>query len=40
MKTYQQGTTTYGEQKGYSPTTLGAAWIGIRPDGRKVWANI
>jgi hypothetical protein len=31
LKTYEHGTTTYGEQKGYAPTTLGAAKIIVNP---------
>ena len=31
LKTYAQGVTTYGEQRGYAPTTLGAATVEINP---------
>jgi len=40
LKTYAQGTTTYGEQRGYRPTTLGAATVRINPDKRKVRGEI
>ena len=39
LKTYARGVTTYGEQKGYEPTTLGAAWVAIRPDTREMWGR-
>jgi len=32
LKTYSEGVTTYGEQRGYSPVDLGAAAVIIRPD--------
>ncbi len=32
LKTYSEGVTTYGEQRGYSPVALGAAAIIIKPD--------
>jgi len=32
LKTYAAGVTTYGEQRGYAPTTLGAATVEINPD--------
>ncbi len=31
LKTYAQDVTTYGEQKGYEPVSLGAAWVKFRP---------
>lgn len=31
LKTYSQDITTYGEQRGYSPTVLGAATIHLKP---------
>lgn len=31
LKTYAQGVCTYGEQKGYRPVSLGAAWIAVNP---------
>ncbi|HUT44006.1 MAG TPA: metallophosphoesterase [Desulfobacterales bacterium] len=34
LKTYKQGVTTYGEQKGYAPTVLGSAVVTIIPDKR------
>ena len=40
LKTYAQGVTTYGEQKGYAPTTLGASFVRIRPDKRQVTGEI
>lgn len=40
LKTYAQGVTTYGEQKGYEPTTLGAAWVMVKPDTREMWGRI
>lgn len=36
LKTYAQGTTTYGEQRGYRPTCLGAAWVSIKPETREM----
>ena len=40
LKTYAQGVTTYGEQRGYRPTALGAAWVRIRPETREITAEI
>lgn len=40
LKTYAQGTTSYGEQKGYEPTTLGAAWVQIRPTTQEMWGRV
>jgi hypothetical protein len=40
LKTYAQGVTTYGEQKGYEPVTLGAAWVQIHPDTREMWGRV
>jgi predicted phosphodiesterase len=40
LKTYARGVTTYGEQKGYEPTTLGAAWVMVKPDTREMWGRI
>jgi predicted phosphodiesterase len=40
LKTYAQGVTSYGEMKGYEPTTLGAAHVQIRPDTREVWGRV
>lgn len=40
LKTYEQETTSYGEQRGYSPTTLGAAWVTIEPNTRTLRAEI
>jgi predicted phosphodiesterase len=40
LKTYAQGVISYGEQKGYEPTTLGAAHVMIKPDTREVWGRV
>ena len=40
LKTYAQGVTTYGEQRGYRPVSLGAAWVKIRPETRQLRAEI
>jgi hypothetical protein len=40
LKTYSDGVTTYGEQRMYLPTTLGAAKISIRPDTRELKAEV
>ena len=40
LKTYAQGVTTYGEQRGYRPTTLGAATVSIVPDTRELHGEI
>ena len=40
LKTYARGVTTYGEQKGYEPTTLGAAHVMIRPDTHEMWGRV
>lgn len=40
LKTYQQGTISYGEQGGYSPVTLGAAWIRVKPSTRELAAEV
>jgi hypothetical protein len=40
LKTYAQGVTTYGEQKGYEPTSLGAAWVRIHPESRRIEAPV
>jgi hypothetical protein len=40
LKTYEHGSTTYGEQKGYAPTTLGAAKITINPDKRTFQGDV
>jgi hypothetical protein len=40
LKTYAQGVTTYGEQKGYEPTTLGAAFVQIQPQTREMWGRV
>ena len=39
LKTYAEGVTTYGEQRGYKPTTLGAAFVTIKPDSRELHCN-
>ena len=40
LKAYPQGHTTYAEVKGYEPTTLGAAWVKIRPYTRELWGRV
>jgi hypothetical protein len=40
LKTYAQGVTSYGEQKGYEPVTLGAAWVAIKPDTRDIYGRV
>jgi len=40
LKTYAQGCTTYGEQRGYRPVSLGAAWVAIKPFTREFRAEI
>ena len=40
LKTYQQGATTYGEQRGYRPTCLGAAVVTINPDKMTVRGEV
>ena len=40
LKTYQQSVISYGEQRGYRPTSLGAATATIRPDTREMEAVI
>jgi len=40
LKTYQQGVTSYGEQRGYAPTQIGASWISITPDTRAIRAEL
>ena len=40
LKTYAQGVTTYGEQKGYEPVTLGAAWVQIHPETRELIGRV
>ncbi len=40
LKTYSQGITTYGEVAGYSPTTLGAAWVTVKPETRELAGRI
>lgn len=40
LKTYAQNCITYGEQRGYRPTTLGAAVISIKPFERTFEALI
>jgi len=40
LKTYAQGVTTYGEQRGYRPVSLGAAWVRIRPQTGQIFAEI
>ena len=40
LKTYAKGVTTYGEQRGYEPVSIGAAWVSIRPETREMRAEI
>jgi hypothetical protein len=40
LKTYQEGVTGYGEQKGYSPTVLGSARVFIDPENKEVKGEI
>lgn len=40
LKTYAQGVTTYGEQKGYRPVSLGASFVRIKPETREVRGEI
>lgn len=40
LKTYTQGVTTYGEVAGYNPTTMGAAWVTIKPETRELAGRI
>ena len=40
LRTYTQGSTGYGEQKGYEPVPLGARFVRIHPDSGQVKAEI
>ena len=40
LKTYDQGTTTYGEKRGYRPVKLGAVSVSIKPYHREVRAAV
>ncbi len=40
LKTCEQGVLGYGEQKGYAPVSLGAAWVRINPETRELTAEI
>lgn len=40
LKTYAQGTCTYGEQRGYSPTSLGAACATVEPESGIVRGTV
>lgn len=40
LKTYSQGTCSYGEQRGYRPTSLGAATARIYPETRELSAEV
>ena len=40
LKTYAQGVCTYGEQRGYSPVSLGAAWVAIKPSTGELRAEV
>lgn len=40
LKTYEQGRTSYGEQRGYAPVMIGASWVSIKPETRSIRAEI
>ena len=40
LMTYKQGSTSYGEQKGYSPCPLGAVRILIKPDKKEIKGEV
>jgi len=40
LKTYKQGTVSYGEKKGYRPAHLGASIVLITPDKREMKGEI
>ena len=40
LKTYAQGNTSYGEQRAYRPTVLGAAKVTIKPENREFYGEI
>lgn len=40
LKTYEETTTTYGEQKAYRPVALGASRVTIKPETREILADI
>ena len=40
LKTYAQGVTTYGEQRGYGPTSLGPAVITVCPETGAMSAEV
>lgn len=40
LKTYAQGACSYGEQRGYRPTNLGAAIAEVCPETRKLKATV
>jgi len=40
LKTYAQDTTTYGEQRGYRPVSLGAVWVAIKPETGEIRGQI
>jgi hypothetical protein len=40
LRTYKQGCSGYGEQKGYSPTPVGAVAITFRPDKRTFRSEV
>ena len=39
LRTYAQGCTTYGEQRGYEPVPLGAVSVTFEPDKMEKWAR-
>jgi hypothetical protein len=40
LKTYAQGITTYGEEKGYAPVPLGASFVRIKPETREMRGEV
>ena len=40
LKTYEQGVTTYGEQRGYRPTALGASVVEVYPEANDALAMV
>jgi hypothetical protein len=40
LKTYNQGSISYGEQRGFRPTSLGAAVVRIKPETRELEAVV
>ena len=40
LATYKEGCTTYGEIRGYAPTSPGASFVRIKPITRKIYGEI